>query len=172
MAHKIRSASVEDAAAIAAAHVASWDEHYRGLLTDEAIAQRSYGLRLEMWTRFLPEPGRCTLVACDAGAVTGFASATVLRPAQHGYDAYLQTLYVRASAKGSGMGKALLQACAAELLRRGCRNMALRTLRLGGARGFYEHLGARLLPADFPLDAGHFDDVAYAFDDLERLINA
>lgn len=173
MARNIRSATSGDAAAIAAVHVASWREHYHGLLSEEAIAKRTFELRLEMWTQFLSELDRCTLVACGRnGDVVGFVSATAMHPPQFGFDAYLQTLYLLASEKSAGTGKALLGACAADLIARGCRNMALRTLRLGPARGFYEHLGARLLPSDFPLDAGHFDDVAYAFDDLRRLRDA
>lgn len=173
MARSIRFATPQDAEAIAATHCASWEEHYRGLIPDDVIDRRTFDLRLEMWTGFLSEPDRFTLVACDeAGNVVGFASATVLDPAQSGFDAYLQMLYLRAREKGAGTGRALLRACARELAARGCRNMALRTLRLNPARGFYEHLGARLLPPDFPLDGGHFDDVAYAFDDLTRLYSA
>lgn len=173
MARRIRSATRQDARAIAAAHVASWRENYRGLLSEEAIAKRTFEYRLEMWTRFLDEPQRSTLIACgEKDEVIGFVSATAMRPPEFGFDAYLQTLYLLASEKGAGTGKALLRACATDLIARGCRNMALRTLRLNPARGFYEHLGARLLPPDFPLDAGHFDDVAYAFDNLQRLQDA
>jgi len=48
--------------------------------------------------------------------------------------------------------------------------MVLRTLRLNPGRAFYERLGARLLPEGVNIDAGVFDDVAYAFDDLRRLL--
>jgi len=37
------------------------------------------------------------------------------------------------------------------------------------ARSFYEKLGARLVPEGIAHDAGMFDDVVYAFDDLRAL---
>jgi hypothetical protein len=37
------------------------------------------------------------------------------------------------------------------------------------ARTFYERLGARLVPDGISVDAGLFDDVVYAFDNLGAL---
>ena len=150
-------------------HVQSWDENYRGILTDDVIASRDLASRQALWTKILPQLQRVTLVASnEQGIVRGFASAVVLRPPVDGFDSYLQTLYLTSDAKGHGVGAALLRSVAQELRERGCKNMALRTLRLNPAREFYERFGARLL-AGFSYEAGVYDDVAYGFDDLAVL---
>lgn len=155
---------------IARVHVAGWEENYRNILDEEAFESRTLAKRIAQWSTVLPQSQNRTFVACDeGGAIAGFAKAEVLDPPYQGFETYLGGLYLHSSAKGSGTGRALLCAVAADLVKSGFKNMALRVLRLNPARGFYEHLGARLLPPEFNLEAEAFDDVAYAFDDLSRL---
>jgi L-amino acid N-acyltransferase YncA len=170
MAVGIRAATQDDADAVAAVHVTSWDESYRELLPPEDFAKRTLDVRRSMWAKRICEPGRITLVACEEnGAVVGFASALVFGHSDDGFDSYLQTLYLIESAKGRGTGSMLMRAMAAALRAAGARNMALRVLRLNSARRFYEGLGAHLVPEGITHDAGLFDDVVYAFDDLRAL---
>lgn len=84
------------------------------------------------------------LPACGGvdGEVLGFAGAQMLDAAQCGFDSYLATLYLKPELKRQGLGRALR---------------------------FYEKLGARLIPQGVGVEAGHFDDVVYAFDDLKAL---
>jgi GNAT superfamily N-acetyltransferase len=164
---RIRPASPADANGIAAVHVDSWDAHYRGILADDFIAARGIDVRRRQWASLLAEPARLTLVAEDGDTIAGFASAILV----HGrFDVYLHTLYLARGATGHGLGKRLVAAVARELLERGARTMSLRVLRLNRARSFYESLGARLVPEGIPEDAGLFDDVVYAFDDLDALV--
>jgi GNAT superfamily N-acetyltransferase len=165
----IRAAHAGDAQAIARVHVASWDAFYRDILPAAEFDKRPLSVREAQWAQSLSDPQRRTLVGIDTdGMVKGFASA-VLLDGSEGFDSYLQTLYLLREFAGQRHGRALLIAMANELLAAGKRNMVLRTLRLNPARQFYERLGARFLSEDTPIDAGHFDDVAYAFDDLSRL---
>lgn len=168
----IRRAEPGDAEAIASVHVASWHAAYRGILPDEQIAARSLELRIAQWTASLQQPDRVTLVACDAsGVIVGFAGVLLLDSLAAGFESYLQTLYLMPDARGGGIGLKLLTTMARTLMDRGVTNMALRVLRLNPARRFYERLGARLAPEGIANDAGEFDDVVYAFDDLGRLVN-
>lgn len=165
---RIRHATRSDAGAIAAVHIASWEASYRGILPDEEFEKRPLQRRRQQWAECLKQPERITLVASDGnGEVKGFASAVLLEEGD--FHSYLQTLYLQPGVKGRGLGRALLAAISQELLSAGARNMVLRTLRLNPARGFYERLGARLIPEGMELEAGTFDDVVYAFDDLGRL---
>ncbi len=170
---QVRPASEQDFAGIAAVHVSSWEDNYRGILPDDVISARSLERRVEQWREALRDPNRITYVACSHDrAIVGFASALLIAPPKDGFDSYLQTIYLLSSAKGGGAGRSLLRALAQELLDRGCKNMALRVLAENPARRFYERLGARLL-ADgaLSIDAGIFpNDVAYAFDDLASLL--
>jgi GNAT superfamily N-acetyltransferase len=168
----IRRAAERDAVKIAAVHVASWEDNYRGILPDEVIDARTLERRIEQWRKALQDPVRVTYVSCANDAeVVGFASALVFTPQRDGFDSYLQAIYLLSSAKGTGVGKSLLRALAQDLIARGCKNMALRVLSENPARRFYEHLGARELTDGISIDAGIFpNDVAYAIDDLERLL--
>jgi GNAT superfamily N-acetyltransferase len=167
-----RRATERDAVAIAAVHVASWEDNYRGILPDEVIDARTLERRIDQWRKALQDPSRVTYVSCaDETAVVGFASALILVPPRDGFDSYLQAIYLLSSAKGTGVGKSLVRALAQDLVERGCTNMALRVLDKNPARGFYSHLGARLLTDGLSIDAGIFpNDVAYAIDDLSALL--
>ena len=169
---RIRAATQADVPRIAAVHVASWNEHYRGILDDAEIDRRTIDVRIGHWTNALAIDGQVTYLAESGNGATtfGFTSALVLPDAPDGFDAYLGQLYLLADAKGRGIGRALLRAIVGELLSRNCKNVALRVLRENPSRAFYEHLGARPVPGGISNDAGLFDDVVYAFDDLETLL--
>jgi len=166
----IRVAVPEDADACAGIHVAAWEASYRGIMPDAEFEKRPLERRRQQWREWL-NSGNITLVACDDGGdVLGFAGARLLDGGL-GYDSYLATLYLRPDMKGQGVGKTLLRAIAGKLLAAGARNMVLRTLRANtAARAFYEHMGAHVLHDGVDIDAGTFDDVAYAFDDLHALV--
>lgn len=136
----VRGAGQSDAEGIARVHVASWEQHYPGLLPDDVIAARTFERRVQTWRRALADPAQITFVSrAYDGSITGFANARVVSPPADGFDAYLQAIYLLADVKMQGTGKALLRALAQSLLERGCTAMALRVLRANAARGFYEH---------------------------------
>lgn len=151
-------------------HVAAWEAAYRGLIADSVIDARTVEVRMQQWRPRLRETERIAYVACDAvGAIQGFGTAVRL-DGSDGFESYLQTLYVSPGAWSRGIGKKLLAAIAARLLDTGASNMALRTLRHGAARAFYERLGAQLVPEGLSYDADQYDSVVYAFADLSSLV--
>ncbi|HEY2476945.1 MAG TPA: GNAT family N-acetyltransferase [Candidatus Cybelea sp.] len=165
---RIRPARAADVPRIATIHVAAWHVAYRGLIPDDQIAARTLELRIGHWTAGLERSDLLIFVACDDNeGVQGFASVT--RIEDEAFQSYLETLYVMPDAWGRGIGRELLSAIGARLLDAGVTNMALRTLRLGEARGFYERLGARLVPEGIRHGAERFDELVYAFDDLAVL---
>ncbi|HET9095070.1 MAG TPA: GNAT family N-acetyltransferase [Candidatus Baltobacteraceae bacterium] len=166
----IRRATALDAGAIAAVHAAAWEGSYRGIMPDEEFRKRPLERRRIQWLEWLENTSHVVLVGCnDGGEILGFAGARMLEAAQWGFDSYLATLYLQPALKRQGLGKMLLRAIAAELRAQGAGTMVLRTLRLSPARRFYEKMGARFIPEGVDVDAGHFDDVVYAFDDLRDL---
>ncbi|MBV9333832.1 MAG: GNAT family N-acetyltransferase [Candidatus Eremiobacteraeota bacterium] len=153
--------------AIAVVQVEAWEAAYRGLIPDDVIDARTVETRTAQWRARIPDARLIVLVACDENcSVQGFASAQRLAPPDPGFQAFLQTLYVRPQSWGKGIGRKLLAAMCSRLAARGVRNVALRTMRLGDARHFYERLGARVVPNGIMHEAGEFDDVVYAFDDV------
>ncbi|HEX5524347.1 MAG TPA: GNAT family N-acetyltransferase [Pedococcus sp.] len=73
----VRSANVADAAAIAAVHVASWQQAYAGLIPQHYLDSLSVQDRTQTWEQILsqpPTPGVATLVAEQDHRIIGFAS--------------------------------------------------------------------------------------------------
>jgi GNAT superfamily N-acetyltransferase len=164
-------ATIADIDAVARIHVAGWRDNYRGMIPDDAIDLRTFEVRQAMWKPLIEMSGRITLVAHDrSGSIRGFSSSLLFDEPNTRFESFLQMIFLETAMKGNGLGRALMRATALELRDAGRSSMALRTLRLNPARGFYEHLGGRLVPnSDFIYDAGEFDDVVYGFDDLSRL---
>jgi GNAT superfamily N-acetyltransferase len=166
----IRAALPDDADAIAEIHVAAWQASYRGIMPDAEFRKRPLERRRIQWREWLERDDRVTLVACDTdGQILGFAGGWLVDRSTYGFDSYLATLYLRPDVKRRGLGSTLLRAYAREMKALGAQTLVLRTLRLNPARGFYEKLGARLVPEGVDIDAGVFDDVVYVFDDLDAL---
>jgi len=77
----LRTAAYADAGAIAALHVASWRDAFRGMIPDSVLDGPMLDERLPMWRQVLAimPAGRMTLVAVDEAAtaeapIVGFAS--------------------------------------------------------------------------------------------------
>lgn len=90
-------------------------------------------------------PGLFQALAClarddddDAGVLLGGATGQT-----SGTVAELRLLWVQDRLRGSGLGRALVEAFEAEARQRGCRHLIVNTLSFQ-ARGFYERLGFRV----------------------------
>ncbi len=112
----IRPAGVEDAAAIAAVHVASWRQAYAG----EVPAERLDALDTEAWARQWRErlehrPGS-VLVAEDQGHVVGFLGHGASRDedAMPG-TVEIDAVYLEPSAWGHGAARDLMRTALGEL---------------------------------------------------------
>ncbi len=164
----IRPARPDDAPAIARVHVRAWQETYAGLLPPEAIAARTEGDRLALWTRVLRAPiaGGAILAAERDGAVAGFGQSGPQRTQalrDMGHTGEVWCLYLLASAQRTGLGRALMGALLDALAGDGHRSAAVWVLRDNPAAGFYARLGGVpvLEGADAP---GGAPEVAFAYD--------
>jgi GNAT superfamily N-acetyltransferase len=110
----VRSARVEDAAAMARVLVRSWQETYRGLMPDRVLDDPGLvKARERFWTAALVEEryrANRIAVAERAGEVIGVAMAGPPQSPQSGAGLHLYVLYVLATEHGSGVGAALLDA--------------------------------------------------------------
>ena len=73
MAAIVRDALIDDAAAIAAIQVATWQEAYRGIVPESYLAAMSVEARTERWRDAIETRlrGQSTLVASSGGKVVG-----------------------------------------------------------------------------------------------------
>lgn len=109
----VRYAEPDDAAAIAAVHVRSWQAGYRGMLPDEVLDSLSVEERERAWEEALGT-GAVTLVDDYDGTVVGFATLVV--PARDApRTAEIGALYVEPDRWRSGVGRGLLDAVRREV---------------------------------------------------------
>lgn len=143
---EVRIATVDDAAAVAAVHVGSWQTAYRGLLPDAYLDALSAERRREVWSRILAEtdlPRTGTFVLQEGHDVIGFVHVAPTRdddlPASAGE---VTGIYISPSAWGLGGGRLLMEAATASLKRAGFATAALWVLEGNVAgRRFYERQG-------------------------------
>jgi GNAT superfamily N-acetyltransferase len=98
-----------DAEAIAALHIESWRDAYRGLVPDPYLDGPIVEERAAFWRARLAEPGdgRFTLKALTADSIGGFACT--LRDAEPEWGPLLDNLHVKPALKGVGIGARLLR---------------------------------------------------------------
>jgi L-amino acid N-acyltransferase YncA len=140
----IREATLNDAAAIARAHIESSRATYRGLLPDEVLDEMTYERRLRNWSETLGEEGGAEFVYVaedEGGRVFGFASGGPEREGDAEFDGELYAIYLLDTHHRKGAGRGLVRAVAGRLSREGFRSMLVWVLADNPARRFYEALG-------------------------------
>ena len=139
----VRPARPEDAAAVAAVHVRTWQAAYDHVFGAErlAVLDEQLPARVERWERLLREESG-VWVAEDDARIVGFVGWGGSRDA--GGEGELYSIYVLPEAWGSGAGRALL-AVAREALQAGYPESILWVLEDNPrARRFYEREGWEL----------------------------
>jgi GNAT superfamily N-acetyltransferase len=144
---EVRPARVEDAAKIAAVHVASWQAGYRGLIPQDYLD----GLDPDVWTtrraRRLEQidwsRDGCLVVADDAGELTGFTHVGPTRDdADPAVVGEVYAIYLAPEAWGKGLGRELMTAALAQLANCGYSEATLWVLTTNErARRFYQAAG-------------------------------
>ena len=139
----ILPAGPADAEALAAVHVRSWRETYKGLLPDAYLARMSEPAFARRFRRSLtfPTPHEATLIALGADGIVGYAQAGPSRRGREA-EAEVATLYVLCHAQRQGLGRALLTASARAMAAQGASSLSISVLKDNlPARTFYERLG-------------------------------
>jgi GNAT superfamily N-acetyltransferase len=140
---RIRPAHLDDAPAIAAVHVASWQGAYRGQLPDEVLANLDVERRTASWRQHLTGEGQFTFVAEDDGRISGFAHGNAAREDNpDGKIGEVFAIYASPDAWGTGAGRELMAAAVEWLREAGFREAVLWVLDSNvRARRFYELAG-------------------------------
>jgi ribosomal protein S18 acetylase RimI-like enzyme len=165
----VRPAEIDDAAAIANVHVATWRTAYRGLLPDDFLASLSGAGYEERWRRTLGESPNHVYVAENAHGVIGFASGGRERAGEDGYSGELYAIYVVREAQHQGHGRRLVQAVVGSLREMGLKDMIVWVLRdNASARKFYERLGGVYVRTQ-PITVGsaQLEEVSYGWKSLD-----
>ena len=172
----IRSAVVDDAAAIAAVRVESWRTTYRGVIPDAYLD----GMRVEdstaLWARILATPSgdkRIVYVAESDAGILGFAAAMKLAEPKFGLRAELTGIYLKPEAQRQGIGRKLVAATARACLTENAPDMLVWVITENQvARNFYEGLDAELMAGQpFSWDGLELHETGYAWRNLPALID-
>jgi GNAT superfamily N-acetyltransferase len=165
----VRAALVEDAAAVARVHVATWRSAYRGILPDDLLASLSESAYKERWTRIFSEGSHLAYVAEESDRVVGLASAGRDRADETLFGGELYAIYVLKGVQGRGHGRALVRAVVEGLRGLGLVGMIVWVLRDNQpARRFYERLGG-VYAGSQPITIGStsLEEVAYGWRRLD-----
>ena len=171
----IRPATPKDAEGIAALHVNSWRETYRGLLPDPLLDGLSIGVRSSQWYKLLVTPkGPLVFIDETDGELTGFIAGAARREQLLTQDAEISALYVARKAQRHGIGTALMRRLATSLRERHMASLCVWVLRENqGARKFYQAMGGREVGERQENLGGHdFVELAYGWDNIDEVAAA
>jgi len=121
-----RTATPEDAAAVAGVHVRSWQVAYRGLFPDEYLDGLRAEDRMARYTFGETGTGLTTIVAVDDGTLCGFATTGPAQDDDVEGAGEVYALYVDPGAWGRGVGRLLMAEARTDIGRhRGCSQAVL-----------------------------------------------
>jgi ribosomal protein S18 acetylase RimI-like enzyme len=137
---EIRRARLEDAAAIAAVHVRTWQASYEHVFGAERLAGIDVAAREGLARRFATDAEHDAFVAEEENRIVGFVASGP--PEQEEEQRELYAIYVLPEAWGSAAGSGLMQAALAAMRGRGASGAILWVLDDNPrARRFYEREG-------------------------------
>jgi ribosomal protein S18 acetylase RimI-like enzyme len=169
--HSIRRAALDDAAALAEVHEATWRETYIGLMSEQMLDALTADARAEAWRRILSgEVGylATTYVAERAGQFVAFGSCGEQRNAEFaaaGYAGEFAAVYVLKTDQRRGLGTRLMTTMMDDLAARGLTGFTLWVPRDNiPARSLYEQLGGKLIgQRKDAREQGTLTEVAYGW---------
>jgi ribosomal protein S18 acetylase RimI-like enzyme len=171
----IRRAQVEDAAAIAVAHVETWRTAYAGMLPDKFLLNLSAEKHEVRWWRHVlvgTNTRHYVYVADDEDTgVVGFCSGGRMRGEAAEFDAEVYALYLLDSFQGMGLGKALFLELVVHLQKTGDKTLLVWVLDQNPARFFYESLGGKVVVTRYGQVGGKkIRELGYGWEDIGQLI--
>ena len=170
----IRRATEADLPAIAAIHLASWQDAYQGVVPEPVLRGRSIPDCLAGWrATFAMHPANITVAISNDGRIHGFCCAGPVVDADRNapFEFEVYGLHVTPSSRRNGIGTRLLhQALARARQQEGSSSAIVWTLAdLALSRRFYEREGGKPVKSGiFMLDGIALPEIAYGWTELCR----
>lgn len=169
----IRTAKIEDAAAIAHVHVESWKTTYAGIVPDAFLASLNQDDRMRSWQEQILAGNISIFLAEDEAGVFGFVAGGAAREKLDEYDAELYAIYLVRQRQRHGVGRTLCLALASALQAKGLTSMFVWVLEQNPSVSFYEHLGAvQIARRVINIGGADLQELAFGWPSLDRLIAA
>jgi ribosomal protein S18 acetylase RimI-like enzyme len=162
---------VDDAEAIERVRTDTWRVAYRGLMPDSLLDGLDYDATRRRAQMSALAPEQFVLVAEDGGAVVGFCIGGRSRPPEERFRGEVYAIYVLPQHHGRGIGRAMLQAAAKELVDRRFPSMIIWVLRENApSRRFYERMGGTWVRDEMrELDGVRITESGYGWHDVGPL---
>jgi ribosomal protein S18 acetylase RimI-like enzyme len=171
---QLRPATADDADSIAAVHVASWHETYRGVLPDAVLQRLSVAERAQRWRTWFEALAPLPLLVAEAPdkSCVGFAAGGPRRSDLLPADGEIYAIYILRAAQRQGVGSALVSWLAEMLRDKGATSLGSWVLRNNfPARRFYQQMGGHLAAERLEHRPTYdSDEVAYAWPDITVLV--
>jgi ribosomal protein S18 acetylase RimI-like enzyme len=112
--HNTRIATPKDIETIAKLHALSWQNSYRGMLTDDYLDNHVLTDRIEVWTQRINEPVENQIIILKEidNTVVGFVCAYGSQTDEFG--TFIDNLHVLPTYKGKGIGRDLMRSVSLE----------------------------------------------------------
>jgi ribosomal protein S18 acetylase RimI-like enzyme len=107
--HNFRIATHNDIETIANLHALSWQNSYRGMLTDDYLDNHVLADRIQVWTQKINEPPVHQIILLKEidNSVVGFVCA--YGSSTDNFGTFIDNLHVLPSFKGKGIGRDLMK---------------------------------------------------------------
>jgi len=170
-----RIAETKDWKSLAALHALSWQENYRGSMSDDYLDNKVVEDRMSVWEKRYENPAEnmVSILAEEENDLLGFSCIYLNDDEKYG--SLLDNLHVQPKLKRKGIGKSLM-AKSAQLLLDKKTNTPLYLwviTRNANAIKFYKSVGGvqeDLKPWPMP-DGGQVDTYRYVWYDIKKLSN-
>lgn len=171
---RFRTATKKDVKGIAALHAKSWQQNYRGALSDEFLDEKAPSERLNVWESRLGnnDADQHVIIADNDNEIVGFVCVFLNHSEKYG--TLLDNLHVSSETQGKGIGRQLMNLAAEEIQRQlPDSDMYLWVLEQNvNAIGFYETLGGEKIETVEEMDIGDRPVIKtrYYWKSLEKLL--
>ncbi|EON71816.1 GNAT family N-acetyltransferase [Lysinibacillus sphaericus] len=165
---KVRTASIEDAQAIARVHVDSWKSTYVNIIPQSYLEHLSYEKRENLWQQNILNE-YVFVAENDSGEIIGFCSGGKNQNDEYSdFEGALSSIYLIENYQGKGIGKQLVQTIIQCLRNSGMNSMLVFALADNPSKYFYEKLGASFINSiDIKIANRKLIEHVYGWEDLK-----
>jgi L-amino acid N-acyltransferase YncA len=167
----IREAKISDASAIAKVHVDTRRTTYKGIIPEEQLLKRTYEDTEKRWANRIGDPHTSEFIFVaenNEGEIVGFTS-TSTNSEEDGFDSILSTLYISEDYQMQGIGQSLIRVAANKLKQQHVKSLIVWVFAENPSKKFYERLGGKLVKEKMVNQGKSILEVAYGWDDIEKL---
>lgn len=169
----IRKARLEDSLQIAEVHIKSWQQAYKGIISEEYLNNLSVKDRQQMWESSLSSPrddAPVYVAVNEEGSIVGFASFGIERERRRPMEGELYAIYLLNENRRSGNGTMLLKAGIQDLIKHNFKSVLVWVLAENPSREFYEKFSpAKVDTKTIQIGNDSLEEIAYKWEEINGL---